>query len=229
MVDAGPKTEWFDAGDRLVAPKLRRRGVSVIDVVFLTHPDADHIGGLPAIARRFKIGIVAMPDHYREDAEMIDVLEKAGIQDSRRRWLKDGTTLTLGASKMIFRFANLGDGDNSGSLMIRFLGPSNSTAVLTADAGEEQELSMLGKQEWSAQVLKAGHHGSGGSTSEPWLRAVRPRYVVVSCGRDNQFGHPAQVVLDRSAAAGAAVLRTDLHGDLVFTAGPEGFRLVGAR
>lgn len=229
LVDAGPKTDWFDAGERLVSPKLRQRGVVVIDVVFLTHPDSDHIGGLPAVARRFKIGMVAMPSHFRGSKELLDVLESAGIDNSRRRWLKDGSTVEFGASHITLRFTKLSDDDNSGSLLMKLTCAGGSTAVLTGDAGEEQELAMLGRDDWRAQVLKAGHHGSGTSTSESWLRAVRPQFVVISCGRDNQFGHPAEAVLERSRQAGAAIFRTDMLGDIEFVATSAGFKPVSRR
>ena len=94
-------------------------------------------------------------------------------------------------------------------------------AVVTGDAEETSEEEMLSRG-WTlnATVLKCGHHGSETSTSQPFLDAVGPQYAVISCGVDNDYGHPDQVTLDRLEAAGAEVFRTDLQGTIVaFTEG----------
>ncbi len=70
--------------------------------------------------------------------------------------------------------------------------------------------------DWSAQVLKAGHHGSRTSTGEAWLREVRPQAVVLSCGRDNSYGHPHPSVLATIGRQGAQAMRTDREGDITF-------------
>ena len=69
----------------------------------------------------------------------------------------------------------------------------------------------------SADVLKAGHHGSSTSTSKAFLDKVAPSVAVIQCGKDNSYGHPAQAVLDRLTEAGAAVYRTDQAGDITIT------------
>lgn len=223
LVDVGPKTERFDAGERLVGPKLSRMGISKIDIVFLTHPDSDHIGGLPAVAKSFRIGLVAMPAHFRANSDLLQTLDAAGIEEGRRKWLQDQSTVTLGDASMLVRFVPFAEDENSGSLVLKLLGPGASRAVLTGDAGEEQEITLAGQDDWSAQVLKAGHHGSATSTSPAWLAEVEPRFVVISCGRDNQFGHPAPSVLERISFLGARALRTDQDGDIHFVATQGGF------
>jgi competence protein ComEC len=74
--------------------------------------------------------------------------------------------------------------------------------------------------------MKAGHHGSRTANSELWLEAVRPKFVVISCGRDNQYGHPHPQALKRIRTEGAKVLRTDVSGDIRFEATPSGFEPV---
>ena len=69
----------------------------------------------------------------------------------------------------------------------------------------------------SADVLKVGHHGSSSSTTYPWLRAVAPQYAVISCGKDNSYGHPHEETLSKLRDAEVEVLRTDKNGTIVFT------------
>lgn len=107
--------------------------------------------------------------------------------------------------------------------------PNNTSIVLRVDYGETSFL-FTGDMERTAEedlldadaaleadVLKAGHHGSDTSSSYPFLRAVDPEAVVISVGEDNTYGHPDEAALSRFRDLGAAVYRTDLQGDVVFT------------
>lgn len=218
LVDAAPKVEGFDAGERLAAPALYRLGVKRIDLVLLSHPDGDHIGGLPALSRRFPIGQVVIPARFREHPEMQAVLARARISSSQVVWLESVGHTTIG--DYAFTLVCPSDGrypaDNDGSMFVRLTGPSIS-AVLTGDASEEVEEAMLGAgMDWRAQVLKAGHHGSRTSTGEAWLNAVGPTMVIVSCGRNNTYGHPSPDVLERLRRRGITVYRTDRQGTISF-------------
>jgi competence protein ComEC len=104
------------------------------------------------------------------------------------------------------------ENDNQSSLVVRW-DAAGARFLLTGDADLEAELRLLPwGPELRADVLKAGHHGSRDATGASWLEAVRPGCGVISCGRDNLFGHPAPATLDRLRRAGAAVARTDLNG-----------------
>ena len=90
--------------------------------------------------------------------------------------------------------------------------------LFAADAGEEAEESIIGARgSIRSAVLKVGHHGSSGSTSEIWLKAVRPRVAVISVGRRNPFGHPSASTLQRLVDCGARVFRTDRDGAVTIT------------
>ena len=225
LVDAGPATDDFDAGARIVAPKLREMGVDRISIVFLTHPDLDHIGGLAGLASRVRIDRVAAPAYFRGHPELTKNLSAAGIGEKEVLWVDRplvGKVERLGFEVQLPSFSN-GDSENEGSLFLRFQ-LEGCSAVFTGDAGEETEASEASELDWRSDLLKAGHHGSAASTSSAWLKEVQPKSVVVSCGRGNPYGHPAQPLLDRIRAAGAKVYRTDAEGDLTFVPTAIGFR-----
>lgn len=223
LVDAGPRTERFDAGARLVAPKLRKMGIDRIDLLFLTHPDADHIGGLPGISRLIEVKCVATPAHFRGDPELLAALSEAEVEDSSVIWLTGRARVMVDTMSLSTSVPNMEPGadGNEGSLFVK-ASCGGGSVVLTGDADIETELRQLGVDNWSCDVLKAGHHGSGGSTGEPWLMETQPEAVIVSCGRENSYGHPAAEVLNRISRCGAAVSRTDIEGDIRFTFGLRG-------
>jgi competence protein ComEC len=227
LYDVGPASETFDAGARIVVPKLRQAGVARIDLMFISHPDTDHVGGLAGIRRVMPIGAVVIPMGFRGHPDMRAWLGYAGIRESEVIWLPNESAISIGDLRIgaTARRWTEGQQDNEGSLFLRIeLGTAR--AVLSGDAGIESELLMAGRGDWTAQVLKAGHHGSATSTSEPWLKEVSPDWVVSSCGRDNAFGHPARETLERVNAAKARIARTDREGDITFEVREGRFRRV---
>lgn len=215
LVDAGPRTERFDGGERLVVPALRRLGVRRIDAVLLTHPDGDHLGGLPAIARRFPVGEVWVSREFEHSEEL-----RSALAEARERpvWLPSAASFQLGTARASLYCRPLAEGEefNEGSCAM-LLDTGKGRFVWTGDLGAEAEAELAERSDWRADVLKAGHHGSKGSNSAEWLAEVRPSVVVVSAGRGNRYGHPAQEVLDRVKAVGAKVLRTDRDGSIAFS------------
>lgn len=217
MIDAGPGNEHTDVGRRVVWPKLRALGVRRVDLLLLTHPDADHVAGLRGLRGALQIRKVAAPAHFRGEVEMSKWLAETNVGEREVLWIAERATVDIGAFRFHLRCPKRfpGASDNEGSLFVKIEG-EGASAVFTGDASEETELMMLSRLDWSAEVLKAGHHGSKTSTGSAWLAAVRPRYVVFSAGRANRYGHPAPEAIRRALAAGAQVGRTDTEGDVAF-------------
>src|SRR4029078_2875819 len=102
--------------------------------------------------------------------------------------------------------------DDSLVLELRF---GQVSMLLTGDIGRDVEASLLPTLDLlPIVILKSPHHGSGTSSSDEFIRAIKPRVVLISCGRGNPYGHPVQEVIDRYKSAGARVLRTDLSGQI---------------
>lgn len=220
LIDAGPAGPQFDSGRRVVWPALRRLGVHRIDLLILTHPDADHVGGLESLAELVPIDQVVMADAFRSHPMVTE------YADLKFRFVRNGESVKVGDADFDFRSYLFGLGDNERSLMTKVTW-RGSTAVFTGDAGFVEESALL--QEWSdVDWFKAGHHGSDESTSTALLQAWKPKTVVVSCGRRNRFGHPSVRVVGEAEGVGARVLRTDLQGHLEFKPTPNGWQFTSS-
>ncbi len=194
-----------------------------IDLVVMTHADADHITGLAEVLNRYRIG--GWLDNGRAEGQKIyeeclkqidkDQMPRSAVQAGAQIDLGDGATLTvLNPPTADDPLAGIWTDSNDRSVVVRLVW-GEATALFTGDIGAEVESSLLRSgQPLSAGVLKIAHHGSDGSSSEGFLTAVRPSYAVISAGADNRFGHPAADVLDRLARLGVTILRTDQVGTI---------------
>lgn len=220
LVDAGRAWRGGDAGRTTVIPYIRRLGGSLAAFV-LTHPHADHAGGAATVLRALRPALfwdgayVGTSDTYRE---ALEAARAAGITWERvrpgiRRVIDDVELEFLAPDSAWAR--ELAD-PNEASVVVR----ARYRAVrflLVGDAEREEERWLVARDSLAlrADVLKVGHHGSTTSTTERFLRAVRPSIALVSVGAGNTYGHPGPQVLASLAASGATVLRTDRQGHLV--------------
>jgi competence protein ComEC len=219
LVDAGglSSPSSFDVGDRVVAPVLRDAGVRRVQSLALTHGDADHVGGAPSILREFKPYDVweGIPvPRLGALADLRETTSRGGI-----RWVnvQRGDTMAIDGVQVIVRHPAVAEWErqrvrNDDSIVIELLWRQVSI-VLTGDIGKEAEHAVAPHFEPARlRIVKVPHHGSRSSSTPEFVGALQPRIAVVSAGRGNRFGHPAQAVLDRYRRAGAAMFRTDRDG-----------------
>jgi competence protein ComEC len=223
LVDAGGWSAAYDAGERVVAPFLRRYGIHAVDALVVTHPHGDHAGGAPAVMRTVPVARVLGGG----GAESLFV-RFPGIAAGGRQVFQAGACgdrIDGGEEVRIFILwpppgtpPGIDEtGTNNSSLVMKVcFGPVSF--LFAGDAGIDAEAEMIDRfgAFLHATVLKVGHHGSSGSTSTPFLQAVAPRYAVVSVGAGNRFGHPSATTLNRLAAAGTDICRTDEDGAVMF-------------
>lgn len=194
-----------------------------IDIVIMTHPDMDHIGGLPDVLERFDVGYVVTSgiagDTGAYEAFIEDVrIEGAHtvVSQGQRIWLdrEEGVCLD-----MLFPDRELSDVEtNTGSIVAK-LTYGETSFLLTGDAPQSIEDYMVMRYgtRLDVDVLKLGHHGSRTSTSETFLAVTSPSYAVVSAGADNTYGHPHREVLDLLTEYKIAVVSTADEGTVAFT------------
>ncbi len=214
LVDAGPRSAAGDAGRAVVVPFLRRQGVQRLAVLVVSHGDADHLGGAPAVLRQLDPELVLEPGQplgTRLYLEYLAALDAGGVP---WRAARAGDTLVIDSVVVAVlhptaRWLERRVEPNENSVVLR-VSYGCFDAVLTGDIGEPAERVLL-QSVGQSEVLKVGHHGSAGSTTPEWLDAVAPAAAVISVGR-NAYGHPAATVLRRLAGRGTAVWRTDRGG-----------------
>ncbi len=211
VIDGGPP----ESGVKMVDILQNTLHVSTVDVMIGTHPHADHIGGLPDVIGAFKVKKLYSPvDEF--EAKPFEAMKRAA--DAKKLKItvpQAGQRFSLGSAKVEF-LAPLGiyDNVNDISLVVKIT-YGQTTFLFTGDAERPSEYDMADSDEkLSATVLKVGHHGSNTSSTYVFLRKVMPTYAVISCGRDNSYGHPHTEVLSRLADVGATVYRTDERGTI---------------
>lgn len=189
-----------------------------IEAVIATHPDADHIGGFPALFRQYRIenffstGATSTTETWRALERLITGDESPTIFSAiapTELEIPDGGVLSI-----LFPETPLppdADETNTGSVVARFVFGETSF-LLTGDLPEEE---LYVPDAPISTVLKVAHHGSKYSTSEAWLDLVQPKEAIISVG-ENRYGHPAPEVLERLAKRGIVTLRTDEQGDIVY-------------
>ena len=216
VIDAGPRIAGADAGRRVLVPFLRRHGVRRIDLLVISHAHADHLGGAPAVIERFPVGVVAEPGRRVADPLYLEFLDLLAAHEVRWHPARPGERVKLdGVSLTVLHpdtaWAEWGDDVNEDSVVL-LLEYGGFQALFAGDAGFPAEAALRSRV-GAVDLLKVGHHGSAGSTSEAWLRELRPTAAVVSVGR-NTYGHPAPAAVARLRRAGAELWRTDRDGSI---------------
>ncbi|WP_312507316.1 MBL fold metallo-hydrolase [Lysinibacillus sp.] len=212
LVDGGVK----GAGPQVVS-YLREIGVSKLDIVVATHPDADHIGGLIPVLNSMTIeqfydsGKVHTSQTFEEMLTLIDeknIPYDVPTPGDNIKFDEDVTVKVLNANEQA--------SDNNDASIVLKIVYGNVSFLLTGDAGIALEKEMM-QYDVSATVLKAGHHGSNTSSSEDFIRAVKPEVTILSYGKDNKYGHPHAEVVDRLKEIGSKIYATADIGTITVT------------
>ena len=193
-----------------------------IDVVLNTHPDKDHIGGLPDVFENYNVALVIDPAVPVDKASYEEYEEDVVIEAARHVVARRGQTLLFGDGvelHILFPDRDMSNvkNTNDASIIAR-LTYGETEVMLTGDAPEsiERYLVSLGAENLKSDILKAGHHGSRTSTSEEFVVAVDPVYTIISAGKDNSYGHPHKEVIDTLTTASTTILGTYNEGTIIF-------------
>jgi competence protein ComEC len=213
LIDGGNK----DGSD--VVAYLKKQKVKDIEFMIATHPDADHIGGLDEVLKAFPVKNVYAPKVSHTTQAYKDFLTAVKTKKLTIKTAKADVTLSIKdvTAKFVGPVKAYSTSDtNDWSAVLKITYGKNSF-LFTGDAETKAETDMIkAKKDLRADVLKVGHHGAKTSTSTAFLNAVKPKYAVISVGK-NSYGHPTKEVLNRLKAAKVTVYRTDQKGTIVFT------------
>jgi competence protein ComEC len=237
VISPGGKTMLIDGGgssegaEEVILPYLRDHGYNRLDILVLTHPDADHVGGLPEVLRSIPVGIGVATGQVHTTQ-----IYAGFLQELQRARDEGGTQIVRGAAGVELPFdsevrlevlgpspaAIAGDDKNNASIVLH-LTYGLVSVLLTGDAEVEEEAWMMAQGAvLDAQILKVSHHGSDTASSNAFLGQVDPEVALISCSAGNQYGHPHDEVLDRLSDYGTDVYCTDRNGTIeVVTDGAE--------
>lgn len=226
---SGGQAVLIDAGTAesgaAVVRYLEELGVTELYGAVATHPHADHIGGMAQVIEAFPIEHFYLGPETQNTATysgMLDALEEAGVQpvipaDGDELVFDSGASLTfLGPADDVPK-SNLNDRS-----LITLFRAGDQDVLFMGDAESAAEESLLAHHPaLTCDVLKVGHHGAATSSSEAFLQTVRPSTAVISCGVDNDYGHPSDQTLQNLSLAGVDDVRiTALSGTVVLPLNP---------
>jgi competence protein ComEC len=233
LIDAGARTDNYDAGRRVVVPFLRWKGIEHIDALVLTHAHSDHIGGAPSVIGSIPVGKIYMPcsdipsvtssnlqsfiQHKKIPLEFLSAGMQIALCENTRLYVVYPSGVSMRSSIGYFR-PNL----NNTSVVLRLCCGSYSILFMgDAEDVVEQQLCEDYGEFLRSSVIKVAHHGSINASTDSFISTVKPTYAVVSVGKSNKFGHPSADVLERYRRNAVHVERTDEQGAVVFHITPD--------
>lgn len=241
LIDGG-STSVTKVGTYRILPFLKAEGVGMLDYIVVTHTDEDHISGIKELLEAaaesggLRIGTLLLSGRSMEEEKGQRLMEMAQKSGVAVRKIENGAVLRDGSAELTCLHPDGAEtyADVNEASVVLALRYKDFSVMLTGDleeAGEqeilEREQKRAGK-EWPSggfDILKAGHHGSKTSGSVPWLEAVQPRLTLISCGKDNSYGHPHREALERLEAAGSKILQTTECGAITVESDGKDFQV----
>ena len=192
-----------------------------LDLVLATHPDQDHVGGLPAVIGRMQVGNVMTTENTSSTGAYDAFSKIITEQQIRHIRARTGERIILDQGvilEILFPDRNTAGWETNSSSIVARLSYGNESFLFTGDLPQEVEKYVVGKEGSAlhSNILKLGHHGSRTSSSRIFLSAVNPDYAVISAGKDNKYGHPHQEVIDLLSELKIPTVSTIDHGTIIF-------------
>ncbi|MBP2034160.1 competence protein ComEC [Clostridium algifaecis] len=213
LIDAGPN----ESRDKLMS-YLKKQNIKKFDYVIATHPDEDHIGGMGDVIKKYPI------DKFYTPKKIVNTKTfKYMIQQLRNKNMKidtpePGIKLDLGKNTTAEMLApnSMNYPDTNNYSVVLKITYGNTKFLFTGDAEKTSESEIIDKgYDLSADVLKVGHHGSSGSTSQQFLDKVDPKIAIISCGKNNKYGHPHKKTINKLKKKNIQIYRTDVDGTII--------------
>lgn len=210
----------YDGGGRstssYLVSRLKKLGVVKIDYIVVSHYDEDHIAGLVGVIHTFKVENIICPNYENETKIYYSFINEINSKDVNVIHPKLGEQYIDGTITMnILSADNKAAEDNDRSIVVEFVDKSFSMLV-TGDCSAEKEKEIIDNfNNIDCDIYVAAHHGSRYSSSKEFLVNIEPENIIISCGKDNSYGHPHDEALERFNSCGAKVYRTDQQGEIL--------------
>lgn len=209
----------IDTGPNFITSQKIEKYLSLfssgLDIIILSHPDSDHVGGTSDVLKNIwtKNLIISTENTYENYGGINSDMITKKLNNTYKISFSQGFDLNILSPKI-----NSIGSDNQNSL-INDLRYGNFEFIFMADADVEVERRLVSEgffEKDSIKILKIGHHGSDTSSSEIFLKALKPEYCIISVGQDNKYGHPNKSVLEKLEKYCKNIYRTDQNGDIIF-------------
>lgn len=231
LIDGGGAfSDRFNVGEMLIAPFLWGKKITHLDVVIISHPDADHFNGLPFIVKHFKPKKIWINGDLQSENSYESLLDIARAKSATVHTPQTGEMLFANSTSTIFNVADLHIdpitlSDNDKSLVIA-LETRSKKILFTGDISKKAE-SLLVKDNISLQadILQLPHHGSATSSSKEFLDTVSPDYAIISAGKHKTGTFPATDVVSRCQEAGIRIYNTATDGTITVTVTNDGMQI----
>lgn len=219
LIDTGGSfNDDFDIGKNITLPYLLKNGINRLDGIIITHFDADHSKGLDSIVKNIKVKSLLASyipdDNLRYNINIIN--------DKNKIILDENTTLDILWPKYSVNIDNYSDNNKS---LVMLLSYFNHKILFTGDMEKEVENLLV---DWlnPVDILKVAHHGSKTSSTEDFLNKIRPKYSIISVGRNNFYNHPNQEVIERLLDINSTIYRTDEMGQIKIILGKNDIDII---
>jgi competence protein ComEC len=210
LIDGGPA----DASS-VIYTILKESDINRLDYIIATHPDADHIGGLSGALNYATVGICYSPVTTHSTKTFKNLVKYLKKQNISVTVPAEGLSFKLGSAEVQLLGPIESSEDTNNNSIVTKITYGSTSFLFMGDAETEEEKSILDqKVDLDSDLIKIGHHGSKDSTSAELLKAVKPKYAIISVGADNTYDHPTLETLTRLSSINATIYRTDMHGDI---------------
>lgn len=219
LIDGGPP----ESGEKLLQ-YLRDRNIREIDLLIVTHPDIDHIGGLIPVMKSIHVKQIIESGKFHTTKTYDDYVETI---IKKKIPVKLAQLDDLIRIDPILRIQILNTYDyfktNNEASIVLHIQYNDVGFLLMGDVEEEQEIALIKKYNLQADILKIAHHGSNTSSSHKFLTAIKPKIALLSYHKNNQFGHPHDEVVKRLLKTNAMIYSTAVYGNIIIYSNGKGF------
>ncbi|MBR6137074.1 MAG: MBL fold metallo-hydrolase [Bacilli bacterium] len=216
----------IDAGNTIDGKKLSKYlksiGVTNIELAFATHAHEDHIGGMQWIVYKIPVDVIYMPEHFAEWKSYQNLMNSTKEKNVPIKVPQIDQEFNIEDLNIKVLWVGKSEDYNENSIVLK-LNYKNTNYLFMGDATNDVELQILDK-DIKSDVLKVGHHGSKNSSSANFLYKVEPKYAIISVGKDNEYGHPHDIVLEKLEKLNTTIYRTDLSHTIRLKSDGEGIK-----